>query len=62
MKDQERERDRMVSGDANFGEEPEGSSVSRSETELRSRTKISSPIVYSPTETSVRVVGIEESD
>ncbi len=36
MKDQERERDRMVSGDANFGEEPEGSSVSRSETE-RSR-------------------------
>ena len=29
---------------------------------LRSRTKISSPIVYSPTETSVRVVGIEESE
>jgi len=33
MKDPERERDRMVSGDAIFGEEPEGSSVSRSETE-----------------------------
>lgn len=29
---------------------------------LRSRTKISSPIVYSPTKTSVRVVDIEESD
>ena len=33
MKDLGRERDMMVSGDANFGEEPEGSSVSRSETE-----------------------------
>ena len=33
MKEPERERDRMVSGDANFGEESEGSSVSRSETE-----------------------------
>ena len=33
MNDPERERDRMVSGGANFGEEPEGSSVSRSETE-----------------------------
>ena len=33
MKDPERERDRMISGEANFGEETEGSSVSGSETE-----------------------------
>ena len=33
MKEAEMERDRMVSGDANFGEEQERSSVSRSETE-----------------------------
>ena len=33
MKVPERERDGMGPGDANFGEELEGSSVSRSETE-----------------------------
>ena len=56
MKVPERERDGMGPGDANFGEELEGSSVSRSETERSGGASLSS-VNYFSRSTTIRIPG-----